>query len=570
MGGRPTMNNLTTHMANLRDILATIENKNLNEGAAGETVEIFAKRLFGKTGKELVKELGPRVTINGVKTIKGKVREIEEVWEHMPGQVTYEIKTVNGKVPKTSYVKTAEALKTEVELAAKEGRVAVSTSENVGKNVVKPTAPGLDPAAEATAKAEKLSIAELEKRIASGEGTALERKAFADELAKKKASAPPAEVKKDKFDDSAEIARKKAQSMKIDELEAALKNKDIPAVTRKEFEAELAKRPKVNAPATIDDVVVKKTIEKEKAEVKELLDNGTVKVKDENLLPKKPNETPTEQVERTLKEDPAYKGAWEGIEGTEKEIGFWKWFKGRGLVTLAVALGVAGSYQYLKNNKDDKSEEEEVVLVDPKQQNANTANDQEGPPAPDLSKKNEKKTDTPQANTSGENDPEVFDVASGKQMKKSEQEKLNAQRNSSGEVQQAPKVSGGTPTEEQNTELTKLKTQIDTLVAELEKSKDPEIQKRLAAVKAKLGQVNQSAKTTNDEPYEASGWYDIGRGFRRWYGKTGVDPETGRVVTTGTTDIIPIDKRKRDKYDDMAQSDLANQLRKKEQPQKSN
>jgi len=564
------MNNLTTHMANLRDILATIENKNLNEGAAGETVEIFAKRLFGKTGKELVKELGPRVTINGVKTIKGKVREIEEVWEHMPGQVTYEIKTVNGKVPKTSYVKTAEALKTEVELAAKEGRVAVSTSENVGKNVVKPTAPGLDPAAEATAKAEKLSIAELEKRIASGEGTALERKAFADELAKKKASAPPAEVKKDKFDDSAEIARKKAQSMKIDELEAALKNKDIPAVTRKEFEAELAKRPKVNAPATIDDVVVKKTIEKEKAEVKELLDNGTVKVKDENLLPKKPNETPTEQVERTLKEDPAYKGAWEGIEGTEKEIGFWKWFKGRGLVTLAVALGVAGSYQYLKNNKDDKSEEEEVVLVDPKQQNANTANDQEGPPAPDLSKKNEKKTDTPQANTSGENDPEVFDVASGKQMKKSEQEKLNAQRNSSGEVQQAPKVSGGTPTEEQNTELTKLKTQIDTLVAELEKSKDPEIQKRLAAVKAKLGQVNQSAKTTNDEPYEASGWYDIGRGFRRWYGKTGVDPETGRVVTTGTTDIIPIDKRKRDKYDDMAQSDLANQLRKKEQPQKSN
>jgi len=567
------MNNLTTHMANLRDILATIENKNLNEGAAGETVELFAKRLLGKTGKELVKELGPKVTINGVKTIKGKVREIEEVWEHMPGRETYEIKTVNGKVPKTSYVKTAEALKTEVELAAKEGRVAVSTSENVGKNVVKPTAPGLDPAADATAKAEKLSIAELEKRIASGEGTALERKAFADELAKKKASAPPAEVPKDKFDNSAEIARKKAEGMKREELEAALKNKDIPAVTRKEFEAELAKRQKVDAPATtvtIDTVVVKKAIEKEKDEVKLLLDNGTVKVKDENLLPKKPNETPTEQVERTLKEDPAYKGAWEGIEGTEKEIGFWKWFKGRGLVTLAVALGVAGSYQYLKNNKDDKSEEEEV-LVDPKQQDANTANDQEGPPALDLSKKNEKKNNTPQADTSGENDPEVFDVASGRQMKKSEQEKLNAQRNSAGEVQQAPKVVGGTPTEEQKTELTKLKTQIDTLVAELEKSKDPEIQKRLAAVKAKLGEVMQSAKKiSNDEPYEASGWYDIGRGFRRWYGKTGVDPETGRVVTTGTTDIIPIDKRKRDKYDDMAQSDLANQLRKKEQPQKSN
>ena len=330
-------------MANLRDILATIENKNLNEGAAGETVEIFAKRLLGKTGKELVKELGPRVEITTVikkpkidfKTKKptGEFTtgpEITEVWEHMPGTELYAIKTVNGKVPNNIITRTADVLKTEVELAAKEGRIAISTSENVGKDVVKPTTPGIDPAAEATAKAEKLSIAELEKRIASGEGTAIERKAFAKELEKKKASAPPAEVKKDKFDDSAEIARKKAEGMSREELEAALKNKDIPAVTRKEFEAELAKRPKVDAPATIDDVVVKKTIEKEKAEVKELLDNGTVKVKDENLLTKKPNETPTEQLERTLKEDPAYKGAWEGIEGTEKEIGFWKWFKGRG------------------------------------------------------------------------------------------------------------------------------------------------------------------------------------------------------------------------------------------------
>ena len=55
------MNNLTTHMAELRRILATIENKNINEGAVGETGEQFVKRLIGKSGKELVKELGPRV-----------------------------------------------------------------------------------------------------------------------------------------------------------------------------------------------------------------------------------------------------------------------------------------------------------------------------------------------------------------------------------------------------------------------------------------------------------------------------------------------------------------------------
>jgi acetyl-CoA carboxylase carboxyl transferase subunit alpha len=94
-------------------------------------------------------------------------REITEVWEHMPGTELYAIKTVNGKVPKQIRTRTADVIKTEVETAAKEGRIVKSTSANAGKAVAEPTAPGLDPAAEATAKAEKLSIPELEKKIAS-------------------------------------------------------------------------------------------------------------------------------------------------------------------------------------------------------------------------------------------------------------------------------------------------------------------------------------------------------------------------------------------------------------------
>lgn len=559
------MNNLTTHMAELRRILATIENKNINEGAVGETGEQFVKRLIGKSGKELVKELGPRVEIATVikkpKIINGKntgefvEREVKEVWEHMPGRDLYAIKTVNGKEPKQIITRTADVIKTEVETAAKEGRAVKSTSANAGKGAGSdPAGPALDPAAEATAKAEKLSIDELEKRIASKEGTAIQQKAYADELAKKKGARPPAEVPKDKFD-TAEVARKKAQGMSREELEAAIKNTNISPITRKEYQAELAKRPKPeapkaetppkeepSAPKTGEEVLVKKEIERAKDTARQALDDGTVKIKDENLLTRKPNETPTEQLERTLKDDPGYKGTWEGLAGTEKEVGFWRRLgrkaKVGGLISIPVLLAAGGAYIAMRDKELPEPEEE--ILDDP----TDAATDGKT----DAGKTDAGKTDA------GKTDAGKTDAG------KTDAEK-NAEVNQSGKVtdKEEPSVANK-PTPEQESELAKLKSQIDALIAELAKSKDPAIQKRLAAVRAKLGMANQAASVTSTEK---GGWKNIGNNYRRWYGPDGVDEE-GTFVKRGTVDNIPYDAGQVDKWSQMSDQEKLVYLRKAE------
>ena len=571
-------------MAELRRILATIENKNINEGAVGETGEQFVKRLIGKSGKELVKELGPRVEIATVikkpKIINGKntgefvEREVKEVWEHMPGRDLYAIKTVNGKEPKQIITRTADVIKTEVETAAKEGRAVKSTSANAGKGAGSdPAGPALDPAAEATAKAEKLSIDELEKRIASKEGTAIQQKAYADELAKKKGSAPKPEAPKDKFD-TAEVARKKAQGMSREELEAALKNKDIPAVTRKEYEAELAKRPKSDAPKaetppreepsapkTGEEVLVKKEIERAKDTARQALDDGTVKIKDENLLPKKPNETPTEQLERTLKDDPGYKGTWEGLAGTEKEVGFWRRLgrkaKVGGLISIPVLLAAGGAYIAMRDKELPEPEEE--VLDDPTDTDSNATTDAEIAAAEEAAKKAKEEAAKKAKETETGTETDV----------KGPEGKTDAEKNA--EVNQAQKVTdketpavANKPTAEQDAELSKLKAQIDALIAELAKSKDPAIQKRLAAVRAKLGQANQAASVTSTE---TGGWKNIGNNYRRWYGPDGVD-ERGTFVKRGTVDNIPYDAGQADKYAGMTNAELLKIVRQAGRPTK--
>lgn len=575
------MNNLTTHMAELRRILATIENKNINEGAAGETGEQFVKRLIGKSGKELVKELGPRVEIatvvkkpkilNGKETGEFSEREIKEVWEHMPGTEKYAIKTVNGVEPKKIRIKTADVIKTEVETAAKEGRIVKSTSANAGKDVAEPAGPALDPAAEATANAERLSIPELEKKIASKEGTAIQQKAYADELAKKKRSAPATEVPKDKFD-TAEVARKKAQGMSREELEAALKNKDIPAVTRKEYESELAKRPQPeagtkaetppreepSAPKTGEEVLVKKEIERAKDTAKQALDDGTVKIKDENLLPKKPNETPTEQLERTLKDDPAYKGTWEGLAGTEKEVGFWKRIGRKaavgGLISIPVLLAAGGAYIAMRDKELPEPEEE--ILDDP------TGEEVPGEAEISAAEEAAKKAKEEAAKKAKEKE-----IGTETDVKGTE-DKTNSEKNA--EVNQATKVTdketpavANKPTAEQDAELAKLKAQIDALIAELAKSKDPAIQKRLAAVRAKLGQ-GQAASVTSTE---TGGWKNIGNNYRRWYGPDGYD-ERGTFVKRGTVDNIPYDAGQADKYAGMTNAELLKIVRQAGRPTK--
>ena len=549
------MNNLTTHMAELRRILASIENKNMNEGAVGETGEQFVKRLIGKSGKELVKELGPRVeivTVRMVPTIDKGVkilgeREFNEVWEHMPGTELYAIKTVNGKEPKKMLTRTADVIKTEVELAAKDGRAIKSTSINAGKGAGSdPAGPALDPAAEATAKAERLSISELEQKIASKEGTALQQKAYADELAKKKASAPSTDVPKDKFD-SAEVARKKAQSMSRDDLKAALKNKDIPAVTRKEYEAELAKRPtpeapKVDAPksdapapTTGAEVLVKKEIEREKAVAKTALDDGIVKIRElENAsgdAAKKFNEPPSEHLERLLTSDSAYKGTWEGIQGTEKEVGFWKRLGRKamigGLISIPVLLAAAGAYLAMQDPAEDE------VLDGPPGEEA--ATEAEILAAEEAAKK-------------------AKEEAAKKAKEKETGTDTATDGTPNGTPNQAPKVTGQP---EQNEELANLKAQIDALIAELSKSKDPAIQKRLAAVRAKLGMANQAPSVTSTEQ---GGWRNIGNNYRRWYGPDGKDEE-GTFVKRGTVDNIPYDAGQVDKWSKMSDQEKLVYLR---------
>lgn len=570
------MNNLTTHMAELRRILATIENKNINEGAVGETGEQFVKRLIGKSGKELVKELGPRVEIVSIikkpKVDKGDgsfggeftEREIKEVWEHMPGTETYAIKTVNDKVPKQIRIKTADVIKTEVETAAKEGRIVKSTSVNAGKGVAEPAGPALDPAAEATAKAEKLSIPELEQKIASKEGTAIQQKAYADELAKKKAGAPAPEVPKEKFD-TAEVARANAKKMTPEQLEAAIKNTDISPITRKEYEKELATRPKAG-PKTGDEVLVKKEIEREKAAAKTALDDGTVKIKDENLLPKKPNETPTEQLERTLKDDPAYKGTWEGIEGTEKEVGFWRRLgrkaKVGGLISIPVLLAAGGAYIAMRDKELPEPEEE--ILDDPTANDTNDTNnattDAEIAAAEEAAKKAKEEEAAKKAKETETGTKTDVNGPEGKTDTEKNAEVNQAQKVTDKEI---PAVANK-PTAEQAAELAKLKAQIDALIAELAKSKDPAIQKRLAAVRTKLGQANQAASVTSTEK---GGWKNIGNNYRRWYGPDGYD-EDGTFRKRGELDNIPYDAGQADKYAGMTNAELLKIARQSGRPTK--
>ena len=139
------------------------------------------------------------------------------------------------------------------------------------------------------------------------------------------------------------------------------------------------------------------------------------------------------------------------------------------------------------------------------------------------------------------------------------------------EVNQAQKVTdkeipavANKPTAEQAAELAKLKAQIDALIAELAKSKDPAIQKRLAAVRTKLGQANQAASVTSTEK---GGWKNIGNNYRRWYGPDGYD-EDGTFRKRGELDNIPYDAGQADKYAGMTNAELLKIARQSGRPTK--
>ena len=562
--------NLSTQMAELRSILAAIENKSLNEDGPKAIIgKEFIGILAGKSAKQMVsriaKDFGKKfeVTVAQKSTIVGPsgdaiTQQTKTVYEHVDGTTTYKVLEVNGKdVSQRGVTVEASKVVEQIEKSIEQGQVVKS----VEKQVVKPFNASAE--AEATAKAEKLDIPQLEKKIASKEGTALEQKAYADALAKKKAAAPTAEVPKDKFD-SAEVARKKAQGLSREELEAALKNKDIPAVTRKEYEAELARRGKTapkpadevpkaaddaakaadDAPKTGTDVLIKKENETAMAEAKQALNDGTVKVKEDDLLPKKFNETPGDRVERTLKEDPRYADKYDSIQNTSGVAKLWNWIKEHPksslLVATIVALSGYGTYQRLTRDEAE-------------QQNDDAVANNTGPGETEE----EKKKSRDDAIAADEKD-EAEKLAALDAEKKDDKATGSTDDKANGG---AAKVTGtetdGKATPEQDAELTKLKAQIDALIAELSKSKDPEILKRLEAVKARLGQSGQAAKTTSTE--EKGEWRNVGQDYERWYGPDGVDKD-GQKVYNGMTRPIVYDAGQEDEFAKLDHPELVRML----------
>ena len=81
------MNNLTTHMAELRKILAEIENKTINEalvsriiggGAAEQILKDGVTGLAKQGAKTIIKQLGEEVTVNVIRRV-GKKKIEQEV-----------------------------------------------------------------------------------------------------------------------------------------------------------------------------------------------------------------------------------------------------------------------------------------------------------------------------------------------------------------------------------------------------------------------------------------------------------------------------------------------------------
>ena len=562
--------NLSTQMAELRSILATIENKSLNEaGPKAEIGKEFIEILAGNSAKGMVKQVGKtlgkkfEVTVlvkNKVVDASGNATTtpVKTVYEHVDGTETYKIIEVNGKDVSAQGIEipVADVVK-DIEKSIAQKQVVKS----VEKQVVKPFNASAE--AEATTKAEKLDIPQLEKKIASKEGTALEQKAYADALAKKKAAANPAEVPKDKFD-TAEVARERAKTMTTDQLKKSIEDIKQSPVARKEYKAELARRgetaptPAAEVPKAADDVVkasddtpktgadvlIKKENEKAIAEAKQALDDGVVKVKEDDLLPKKPNETPGDRVERTLKEDPRYADKYDSIQNTGGVAKLWNWIKEhpKSSLLVAVIVGAAGYGTYQRLTRDEAEQQNDAAVSG------------EIPVVPAETPEEKKKREETERNDAIAADEKT----EAEKLAALDAEKTDGKTTDGGAAKVTGPETDGTATPEQDEELAKLKAQIDALIAELSKSKDPEILKRLAAVKARLGLSGQAAKTTSTET--KGEWRDVGQDYERWYGPDGVDKD-GQKVYNGMVRPIVYDAGQEDEISKLPRPELQRQLR---------
>ena len=208
------MTNLTTHMAELRKILASIENKNIIEGLGsivlgGASEQIFKdgiKGLAKQEAKFIIKQLGEDVVVNVMRNSSNKKTkiEVELVLKKIADRDAYQIVTQGGKSPKPGKgVISAEQVAFDVEKAVEAGRP-VKTS---GELHIKATS---ETAQQAAKNAQGMDDAQLEKAINDPNIPAVTRKEYKEILEKRKATATKPEVKTDKFN-TAEVARENAK-----------------------------------------------------------------------------------------------------------------------------------------------------------------------------------------------------------------------------------------------------------------------------------------------------------------------------------------------------------------------
>ena len=622
------MTNLTTHMAELRKILAEIENKPITEAgkAVFDILGLGTKGLSKQGAKTIIKQLGEEVTVNVIRRVgKKKVeQEVELVLKAIPEQDSYLIVSRNGKqsVGEPKLLSAAQVAD-DVEKAVAAGRKVTLSGELQ-------TRASSELSQQAVRDAENMTDAQLEAAIKDLDRSPALRKEYEQILDQRKASKSG---DSESLKREAEMEKKRIAGMKDADLQTLYNNTSATAVSRKAAKEELERRgikpeapkaietppaktepeaPKTEPEApktgseeaanlerarvdykklsdselqtiyngrdevfnswqkqaaketlesrgikpgvtkveptptkTADEVAQAKKNAAAEAEAKAAIDAGEVKIKEADLLPAKPGETASDRLKRTLEEKPEIVDKWNSLKGTAGEEGFWQYVKRRKVATLITALTVAaisaGVYTSGEEPKEiDSSEnpaEVEIGNVEPEETEELDAGEAAAAAA-------KKKADA--------------DAAKKKADAANSEAGQGASKTDGKETDGKETVGVADNSAEQQALL----TQINGLIAELSKSKNTDIQKRLDAVRKKLGQTGQAASVVSkDDSGTASGWYDIGQGYRRWYGKDGVDPTTGRKVTTGTTDITPSDGvRHRDKYADM-EPELANLAR---------
>jgi hypothetical protein len=560
--------NLSTQMSELRNILANIENKSLTEGEAGKIGKEFIDIVLGQTSKEMVKkitaELGTKfevsyVTKVGNETSK-RTRRVKYEFEHRPNTDTYEVVAINGKPQTTRVIVDVEDVVKDMERSVKLGgkirKIDVETA--AAKDVITPPKSSDTPSQEVVKRAEGMSIDQLEAalKLPAEQLPVMTRKAYEAELAKKKAALPKVDTQPSiKPETPTEEMARRAKGMKDAELENAIIAGKGTQAQLKAYRDELQGRgialPKsaetppakvepnpitTQSDEALEKAIAKKEAEKAEEEATKKLNSGESVVKDATP---KVGETPAEAVARELREK--YVDKADDLTKTGRWARFWNWIAEHPKTSIltAAAVALAGYASYLSMT-DDEAEE---LDNDGDKTGDATTGDKTGDATTGDKTGDATTGDKTGDATTGD---KTGDATTGDKKNQAQKTTSDATAGTDGQ---------GIATAEQSSELAKLKAQIDALIAELSKSKDPEIIKRLATVRAKLGQ--QAAKTSTSEK---GSWRDIGNDYERWIGPDGVDAD-GTVVKRNQLRMVPIDTSQEDEYSKLSRQELLRRAR---------